>query len=92
MPTLLLTADEVVDRGEAIYEQTLRSQVETGNIGRYIAIDIATGQYEIGDEHLPTVKLLRARLPQDALVCTLRVGYPAVAVIGGRLRPNSIPS
>lgn len=83
-----LTADEIGDRGEAIYEDQLRAQLEPSNIGRSLSIDIDSGEYEMGDDRLENVRRLRHRLP-DAVIYTLKIGYPAVAVIGGRLRPNS---
>jgi hypothetical protein len=83
-----LTPDEIGRRGEEIYEQTLRDLVEAGNVGKYIAIDIHTGEYEVGDDHLGTVNRLHARQPA-AEVYTIKIGYPATAVIGGRLKPNT---
>jgi hypothetical protein len=83
-----LTADEIGDRGETIYEERLRAQLEPGNVGRFLSIDIDSGEYEMGDNRLENVHRLRGRLP-NAVVYTLKIGYPAVAVIGDRLRPNS---
>jgi hypothetical protein len=84
-----LSADEIVGRGEEIYEKTLRQRYEPGNIGKFISIDITSHDYEIGDDHMETVNRLRSRVPSEAMVCTLKIGYPAVAVIGGSLRPNA---
>ena len=81
-----LTPDEIGDRGQALYEERLRDQVETVYLGQYLVIDIASGDYEIGPEHLPTAKKLRARHP-DASLCGLKIGYPATVAIGGALRP-----
>ncbi len=39
------SADETIDRAEVIYNTSLRDQVETGNRGRYIAIDIETHEH-----------------------------------------------
>ncbi len=82
-----LTADEIGARGEEIYDRTLRDKVEAGNIGKLLALDIHTGEYEIGTDHLETVHRLRDRLPQ-AEAYLIKIGYPATAVIGGRLLPN----
>jgi len=81
-----LTLDEIADRGQALYEQRLRDQVETAYFGQYLVIDIASGDYEIGPEHLATAKRLRARLP-DASLYGIKIGYPATVAIGGTLRP-----
>ena len=44
--------EEFARRGQAIYEQRVRSQVEKGNSGRIVAIDIETGEFEVGDDTL----------------------------------------
>ena len=81
-----LTLGEIADRGQALYEQRLRSQVEDAYFGQYLVIDITSGDYEIGPEHLATAKRLRARLPNASLY-GIKIGYPATVAIGGTLRP-----
>lgn len=78
------TSDEVVRRGVELYEQGIRSRVEAGNHGKYVVIDIETGDYEVGDDYTVLTDQLHVRRP-DAALCTLRVGYSAVGRIGGRL-------
>lgn len=77
------SAHEVVTLGKQIYERDLRSTLESDNIGRYIAIDVRTSDYEVGDDRFATVTALRQRR-SEALVCTLRIGYDAAVVMGGR--------
>ena len=36
--------EEFARRGQALYERRVRPQVEEGNIGRIVAIDIETGR------------------------------------------------
>lgn len=74
-----------MQRAEDLYSQRLRSQVEAEHRGRYIAIDIETGDYEIGDDYHAAAHTLLARKP-DASVGVLRIGYPAVGRIGGRVK------
>jgi hypothetical protein len=75
--------DSISRMGHEIYETQLRPQVETEeNIGRLISIDIDTGDYEIGDDLIPTVRKLRDRHP-EAQVWTERIGYDAVYAVGG---------
>jgi hypothetical protein len=82
------TAEETLRRGEEIYERRLREQVEAGNIGKYIVINVDTGEYEIGDDYMSLARHALARQP-DAALCTLRIGYPALGRIGGRFTPSS---
>lgn len=39
--------DEFARRGDEIYKRDIRAQVEQGNEGKFVAIDIETGAYEI---------------------------------------------
>lgn len=79
------SSEEVAARGEAWYER-LKSQIEPGNTGRYLIVDVDTGDYDIGDDYiLPTERLLANR--PDAPLYALRIGYRAVGRIGGRYTP-----
>jgi len=86
MNAIHLSPDEIGRRGQDIYQRSLKSKVEPGNVGRYVAIDIQTGRYEIGDEQLDTLKRLHANTP-NAEAYLIKIGYSATAVIGGALRP-----
>ncbi len=82
-----LTAEQIGRRGKALYEERLRKQVEPGNVGQYLALDIDSGEYEMGAQQKETVKRLLARLP-DAIIYTVLIGYPATGAIGHLLLPN----
>jgi hypothetical protein len=80
--------EEFARRGDEIYETQVRSQVEEGNHGRIVAIDIETGAFEVADDLLTASKHLTARLP-DAQTWFVRIGHPAVDHFGARsLRPK----
>ena len=80
-----LSNEEISRRGEALYAQSLRSQVETdANVGKIIAFDINTGDYEIDTVSLTAAERLRIRKP-DATVYALRIGYDAVYALGGTI-------
>ena len=69
--------EEMEQRGTEIYESKIRSQVEEGNHGRIVAIDIETEAFEMADETLEAVKSLYDRVP-DAQPWILRIGHRAV--------------
>ena len=79
------SSEEFARRGQEIYERDLRPQLEQGNKGRIVAIDIESGAYEVGDDTISASDKLFARIP-DAQIWFVRVGYPAVHRIGGRPR------
>ena len=47
MPYTNYLPEEVESRGEKIYEQQIRHKVEPEDKGKFIVIDIETGEYEI---------------------------------------------
>jgi hypothetical protein len=90
METTAYTNDEIVQRGEESYQRDLRPDVEEGNFGKYLLVDIETGEYEIGDDLLEAAHRAQAK-HADAVLYALRIGYPAVDHIGGSwLRPPRI--
>ncbi|MCG9891687.1 MAG: hypothetical protein MH252_11495 [Thermosynechococcaceae cyanobacterium MS004] len=75
--------EEFARRGDEIYESQVRAQVEEGNRGKIVAIDIETRAFEVADELLAASKHLSARLP-DAQTWFVRIGHPAVDHFGAR--------
>ncbi len=65
--------DEFARRGDAIYERELRPILENGNEGKFVAIDIETGAYEIHADELAASDRLLARVP-NAQIWLRRIG------------------
>ena len=61
----------------------MRFQVEEGNHGKIVAIDIETGAFEVADEILAATGSLFERLP-DAQPWIIRIGHRAVHRFGAR--------
>jgi hypothetical protein len=81
--------EEFAQRGDALYESAVRAQVEAGNDGRIVAIDIETGAFEVADEVVAASEKLLERIP-DAQTWFIRIGHPAVYHFGARsLRTKS---
>jgi NADPH-dependent 2,4-dienoyl-CoA reductase/sulfur reductase-like enzyme len=83
MPHPGLTTEEIGRRGQDLYDRQRRARVEADHRGRYLVLDVETGDYEIGDDYLVLSRRLQARRP-DAALYTVRIGYPAVGRIGAR--------
>ncbi|NJP08431.1 MAG: hypothetical protein HC866_02280 [Leptolyngbyaceae cyanobacterium RU_5_1] len=69
--------EEMAQRGQELYEVGIRQQIEVGNEGKIVAIDIETGEYEVGDSVMAATDRLFERQP-DAQPWTLRIGHSAV--------------
>ena len=71
-------------RAHAIYDAELRHKVEPNENGRYLALEVETGDYEIADRFRDANKKLRERHPLPTLFFTFRIGYPAAIKFGAR--------
>jgi hypothetical protein len=76
-----LTKEEHARLGTELYEQCVRPQVEGGNRGRIVAIDIETGEHEVADTTLAAAGGLLARCP-DAQIWFVRIGHRGVHRFG----------
>jgi len=80
---------EFARRGHEIYDSQVRPQVEEGNYGKIVAIDIETGAFEVADDSLTAAKQLLIRFP-DAQILSIRIGHRAVHRFGFR-SPSVLP-
>lgn len=82
MPYQNYSPEEVEARGEEIYQTQIRPRVEAGNHGKFVVIDIETGEYEIDKDDLQATKRALAKRPK-AVLYGVRIGYPAAYQLGG---------
>lgn len=75
--------EELAQRGQTFYESSIRQQVEAGNEGKIVAIDIETGAFEVAENVLPATNRLFERYP-DAQPWVIRIGHRAVYHFGAR--------
>lgn len=73
--------EEFARRGGAIYEKEVRPQLKADDHGKFIAIDIETGEYALDADELKACQKLRKRIP-DSQIWMVRVGYRTVHRIG----------
>lgn len=75
--------EELADRGQKLYESGIRQQVEVGNTGKIVAIDIESGDFEVDDDVVPATNRLFERYP-NAQPWVIRIGHRAVDHFGAR--------
>jgi hypothetical protein len=80
--------EEFARRGDATYEAEVAPHLTVSDEGKFVALDIESGAFEISDEELDACDRLRARVP-DAQIWMVRVGSHSVHRFGGR-RPESM--
>lgn len=75
----------LAERGKALYESQVRLQVELPeNLGKIVALDTQSADFELDADLLTAGDRLRARHPEAAIWFT-RVGYKTTFAVGGAL-------
>jgi len=75
------STEEIATRGREIYEKQLRQQLEPDNIGKYLVIDIETGEYEM-DEDGDAASLRASKKKPNGVRYGMRVGHRAWGRVG----------
>jgi hypothetical protein len=73
--------EEIARRGQGLYEPDIRQQVEAGNEGKIVAIDIETGDFEVSEDTLVASDRLLERNP-NAQTWFIRIGHRGVHRFG----------
>ncbi len=82
---LRYSKEEFARRGNEIYESQVRPQVEEGNHGKIVSIDIETEGFELAKDTITASDRLLERYPNAQIWC-VRIGYKGVHRFGvGRL-------
>lgn len=77
--------EEFSRRGEEVFASQVRPNLTESDRGKFAAVDIETGLYEVdADDYAATERLL-ARKP-DAQIWLMRVGHPTAYRMGGHSR------
>jgi hypothetical protein len=78
---LKYSKEEFARRGNEIYETQVRPQVEEGNHGKIVAIDLDTGAFELAKDTMIASDKLLERYP-DAQIWRVRIGHKGVHRFG----------
>ena len=84
-----IVSGDTSTRGEVIYQEQIQSRVDPEDKGKFVVIDITTGDYEIDVRDAVATRRLLKRNPQ-AITYAIRVGYPtAYRIRRMSLNPSS---
>jgi hypothetical protein len=75
--------EEFARRGDAIYETKVRPHLKPKDKGKFAAIDIETGEFELDKDEMNAGDKLEARIPH-AQIWMVRVGFPYTRRFGIR--------
>ena len=88
MSTTTLTPSEIAERGRTIYETRLRQILEPACTGKYIVIDLETGEYEIDEDGEAASQRAYRRNPHGTRY-GMRVGYATWGQLGVGIQNNN---
>jgi hypothetical protein len=75
--------EEFAQRGDAVYESSVRPHLKPEDKDKFAAIDIETGEYEIDADDLEAMERLGKRVPA-AQIWLVRIGSRYLVRFGGR--------
>jgi hypothetical protein len=73
--------EEFARLGEEVYQRRIRPTLRSEDDGKFVAIDIESGEFEIDPDDFSATDRLLKRLP-DAQTWLMRVGRPTAYTIG----------
>jgi len=76
---------ELARRGRDYYDRVLRAKLEPEHKGKFLALEVETGDYALGDNSLEALDRAEAQHP-DSVFYILRVGYRTAGRIGAQFR------
>lgn len=74
-------AEEVARRGRELYERQIREEAEKEHAGKFLVVDLTTGEYEVADDDLAASDRALEKNP-DAILYGISVGEPAAYRLG----------
>ena len=77
-----LTDVEIAALGKLIYRQNIRPLLTEKDIGKYVIVDVYSGEYEIDENSVEADLRLRKRMP-EACGFIMKVGYSSAFFMGG---------
>jgi hypothetical protein len=75
--------EELAARGDSIYESEVRPKLTTHDEGKFAAIDVDTGNFEVDVDELAACDKLSARIPNPQ-IWLVKVGSRYLHRFGGR--------
>ena len=84
MPSTQQTNEEISQIGEEIYRRQIRDRVMPQDKGKFVIIDVQSGDYEVHEDDLKAEEALRHRRSQGVFYGK-RIGYQAAYTLAGTM-------
>lgn len=86
MPAANYNKEQIGATGKKIYQDHIKRLVEPHENGKFIVIDIESGDFEIDEKHFNASKRLRERRPESVRYAG-RIGYSSAYRVGRAGQP-----
>ena len=84
MPELRIDRQALARRGQEYYDRFLRAELDPEHKGKYLVLDVDSGDYELDNDEMAASDRARAKHP-DRIFYILRVGCRAAVYIGAKV-------
>lgn len=71
-----LSREDLARRGEEVYAQQVRPALRPEDDGKFVALDVESGAFEVDEDDHAALSRLHARIP-GAQAWLMRAGHPA---------------
>ena len=76
------TSDDLVERGQSTYRESLASLLEPSHMGKFVAVEPDSGRYFLGSTASTALVAAHAAMPEKLFYLT-RVGRETAHTVGG---------
>jgi hypothetical protein len=87
MPQTKHTPEQIARIAEEMYRRDIRPSVMPQHKGKFLVLDIKTGEYEIDEDDLTASRRLRARVPNGEYF-GMRIGYTTSYTFAGGMEED----
>ena len=78
---------EIAQKGTQVY-QKISKQIEKDHVGNFVAIEVESGKYFLGQTQMEAIERARKSFPTK-IFYLMKVGFPAAVTFSGYQRPLS---
>jgi hypothetical protein len=72
---------DIEQRGETIFTNSIRPRITKADEGKFVVIDVTSGDYEIDPDHVKALERMLVHHPGDSLY-SIRIGSEAAYKLG----------
>lgn len=86
-PIIPVNPNEIVRKGEEIYQKELKEKLEKNYLGKFVAIEVESKEYFLGETSVEASQKARKKYP-DKVTYLMKVGYPAVFTMSNHFKDS----